>query len=657
MKFHLRTLLIANSIIRLISSFHTPSSSNCALLRQQSSVKRFSFSVLHDVSLPTVTTIHADRPENFSVNVSVDVGTIRDSSPLPRVWEIGFILARGILAPLLMSLAANSIPWQDNGGTETAIDDFWACQDVETGISNADRVVAALQAMGCTYVKFGQALASRPDVIASETLAKALSRLQDQMDPFDSKVAKAIIRSELQKCNRFSAAELNSIMDSLPEQPVAAASIGQVYKALLPGYGFVAIKVQRPGIIETVRRDEIMLRSIAKWIESLPSPFIAAGTEERAKLVASHLVEAVDEFMSRMYEELDYRNEAANLQEFARLYSIKNGNSPTVKVVVPELLPDLCTDMVLVMEWIDGSKLTNLGSDPDGSERAENLKLVEMGIECTLSQLLDTGILHADPHASNLLKVTTANGDVQLGYLDFGILSTIPESVRDGLVCAVVQLIFAQNVEKVASLFGELKLLPHRVLENPARRKALVEDLDTTFRQVLQYPEQKAASPARTTVPTMRFDKLLLSLSFLVMRYEFTLPPYFLNNARALGTLEGIARQMDPDFNILRVVYPYALSRLLSNPSNSPIVEGTMMDVLRSPKTKRVDLKRLQKVLQDSAAVTGFSKRKVIRDILKSRGGRHLVRKIFLELARSMFAEQPKLLPMGAASERIYFRL
>ena len=115
--------------------------------------------------------------------------------------------------------------------------------------------------------------------------------------------------------------------------------------------------------------------------------------------------------MSRIFEELDYRNEAANIEKFANLYSEYNGSSPDVSVVVPQVYLDWCTENVLVMEWIDGSKLTDVqtaGKSKDKNAQdttEENLALVKVAIDSTLSQLLITGILHADPHAGNLLKV------------------------------------------------------------------------------------------------------------------------------------------------------------------------------------------------------------------------------------------------------------
>lgn len=558
-----------------------------------------------------------------------------------RATELGSIVSGDVLAPVLSSMTTGPKDW----------DAFWSARSGD--LTNADRVTSAIEQMGCTYVKFGQALASRPDIVP-DVLAEALQRLQDQMEPFDSTIAKAIIRTELGESAILSVSDLEEFMESLSQEPVAAASIGQVYRGHLRGYGDVAVKVQRPDIRSVVERDAEMLRAGAEWVESLaiPSP---SGSK---RLIAAKIKDAVDEFMKRIFEELDYRKEAANLKRFASLYSCRHGTSKKVKVVVPELLEDLCTQHVLVMEWIDASKLTDVDME-DEAARAENLALVELGMECTLSQLLDTGVLHADPHSANLIKVRRDDGSVELGYLDFGILSTIPESVRDGLVCAVVQLVFANDVEAVAQMFGQLQLLPSWVIENPEEHRALTAALNETFNQVLVYPELKEGDENASRVPTLRFDKLLGSLAALVSRFEFALPPYFLNNARALATLEGIARELDPSFNVLSVVYPYCVGRLMTNPSVSQVVDTTLLALMRDPETQVFDKVPISKLLRDAASLTGLPRWRVVMDVIGTRGGRRMIRIVLKDVIKSRFmrkSSKPRE-RLIRSNKNIYLRL
>ena len=220
----------------------------------------------------------------------------------------------------------------------------------------------------------------------------------------------------------------------------------------------------------------------------------------------------------------------------------------------------------------------------------------------------------------------------QLGYLDFGMLSRVDPKVRDALVCAVVLLVFARDVARVANLFGELQLLPDDVVNNPNEMTALELALDRLFDQVLIYPDTKTLTDdSATQIPSLRFDKLLDALTRLIPRFRFDLPPYFLNNARALSTLEGIARSLDPSFSVLQVVYPYALNRLLKNPSESSVVDNTLQTLIRSQETGRIDHSKVGKLLDDASLITGYTRRKVLFDILKTRGGLRLTRMIIAE--------------------------
>ncbi|CAB9517559.1 OF BC1 COMPLEX KINASE 3, chloroplastic [Seminavis robusta] len=594
-----------------------------------------------------------------------------------RAIEITQVVGGDFLKPVVASLFSEGIPEDWNS--------FWSQRWNGGELNHAQRLAACCESLGPTYVKFAQAVSSRPDIVP-KALADALSVLQDDMQPFDSDTAKEIIRRDLLSKSGSSTffqanpAQLDDFLQSLSEEPVAAASVGQVFSGFLPGYGKVAVKVKRPGIKEIVDRDTQLLRSVAVFLESIPAIPIPSTTakddnlHQPDRLIATELKSSVDEFMSRLYEELDYRNEALNMDKFASLYSVRRGTSKNVKVVVPEVLLDLCTDNVIIMEFIEGTKLTNvvnedghIGDDTaDQLIVAENLALVQLCIDCTLSQLLETGVLHADPHGGNLLKVArskTSDSDksveaqskqgrfqkirgriqaavfrnqqkneeeVRLAYLDFGMLSTVDEQVRDALICAVVNLVFARDVESVARLFGELQLLPDDVVNSPSEMAALEQSLENLFDQVLIYPEGGQSSDD-TQIPSLRFDKLLDSLSRLIPRFRFDLPPYFLNNARALSTLEGIARSLDPTFSVLQVVYPYALNRLLRNPSNSPVVDETLQGLIRSQETGRVDNAKVAKLLDDAALITGYKRRKVLFDILRTRGGLRLTRTIAQE--------------------------
>jgi len=222
-----------------------------------------------------------------------------------------------------------------------------------------------------------------------------------------------------------------------------------------------------------------------------------------------------------------------------------------------------------------------------------------------------------------------------LGYIDFGILSTIPSTVQDGLICAVCQLIFANNVTAVSELFGELQLLPPNILQDPVESAALADELTLAIGKVLVFPTDAenltAEAKGRPKIPTLRFDEFLDVLTRLVPRFQFQLPPYFLNNARALATLEGMAREVDPTFNILRHLYPYAIGRIFSNPTESPVVEDTLQSLIRNPSTGTISITKVRKLLKDASNYSGYSKRRVVHDIAKSNSGPGLVIRLIRE--------------------------
>ncbi len=502
-------------------------------------------------------------------------------------------------------------------------------------------LVPTIEKLGPTYVKFGQALASRADLVGEE-LAAELERLQDEMEPAPIELARAIVREECPEALPVLASG----------QAIAAASLSQVYRGKIDGIE-VAVKVQRPGIAARVAADAAILRTAAKLLE------VTQGARLKARAV-----DAVDEFASRIFEEMDFVNEEANIRKFDGLYGPMGTNRkalpPPGYVRVPGLIPRLpATRRVLIMEWLDGQRVMSLVSNRKSSvdeddeledldeedecapmswkekecvRKAASLPLIELGIRCTLSQLIETGVMHADPHGGNLLRLRETG---ELAYLDFGLVSEIPPTVRDGLVAAVTLLVFDRDYEAVAGLFGELQLVPTDVIENPYQFAALTTALREAAEATLSYPddelglergeneteEEARLRRAKSAVPDVRFDQLLGALLALVPKYRFLLPPYFLNNARALGTLEGMARTADPNFNILAIVYPFAVKRLLQNPTGSPVLRRVLRQLISNKRTGRMSLTRLKLMIEDAAALTGVSRMAIIASAMTTTAG------------------------------------
>jgi hypothetical protein len=194
--------------------------------------------------------------------------------------------------------------------------------------------------------------------------------------------------------------------------------------------------------------------------------------------------------------------------------------------------------------------------------------------------------------------------------------------------------------DAVSSLFGELQLIPEHVLADSEERKALSKALEITFDNSLLYPESSWTKGDITAIPELKFDKLLDSLSRLVPRFQFDLPPYFINNARALSTLEGIAKSLDPSFNVLTIMYPYAISMLLQNPSGSPVVSSTLQNLIRS-RDGRVSKNKISRLFRDAALISRQSKLHVAWDVLKAKEGREIAATIVWEELKSMFCGTP----------------
>jgi len=324
-------LLLATIVIRSSSAF------SAASVASSSS----------NVPLPLVS-VPSDQPQQKQPIVSVSPPDIARNetttteqqyaaSAISRAWEIASVLTGDVVAPCLASLL-----WQ--GGWPASGDEFWSRRSSLHQRSNAERVVAALEQLGATYVKFGQALSARADLVPP-VLADALSKLQDEMaTSFDTDTAKAMMQRELSAKGDIDDVLIQGLVDNLSLEPVGSASIAQVYQSHLMGYGPVAVKIQRPEIRALVQQDTVLLRQAAQFLESLG-------------WIATKLVDAVDEFMARVAEELDYSCECDNMAKFASLYSYKTGSCENVNVVVPEVLRHLCTENIIVMEWIEGTKV------------------------------------------------------------------------------------------------------------------------------------------------------------------------------------------------------------------------------------------------------------------------------------------------------------
>jgi len=390
-------------------------------------------------------------------------------------------------------------------------------KNAERSRARAKECAELLVELGPAFIKAGQALSTRPDIVPP-VLLEELAQLQDQLPGFDSDLAMACIEEDL-------GAPVDELFDDLERDPISAASLGQVHRGVLKNGQRVAVKVQRPGLREQITLDLYIVRNIAAWLNS------------NIGLIRSDLVALIDELGKRVFEEMDYLNEAANAERFRELH---RHNS---RIAVPAIHREATSRRVLTMEWVDGVKLTNLqavrelGIDPDD--------MVQVGVNCSLQQLLEHGFFHADPHPGNLL----AMADGRLCYLDFGMMSEVSRESRTGLIQAVVHLV-NRNFGKLSKDFVTLGFLAEDVNLEP-----IVPAFEQVFSQALDMG-----------VSRMDFKAVTDDMSGVMYKFPFRVPPYYALIIRSLVTLEGIALSVDPDFKILGAAYPYFARRLMEDP-------------------------------------------------------------------------------------------
>lgn len=437
--------------------------------------------------------------------------------------------------------------------------------DVRTGNlernapKRAVRLRRILTRLGPAFIKVGQAISTRPDLLPP-TYLQELAKLQDQLPAFPNEIAYRFIQEEL-------GAPPKELYLELSQNPVAAASLGQVYKGKLKTGEVVAIKVQRPGLAGQIALDIYILRSLAAWIK------------KTIKSIRSDLVAILDEFASRIFDEMNYIQEGHNAEQFAKLYG------HLTDIYVPKIYWQYTNRRVLTMEWITGTKLTRL--DEIQRQGIDATYLVNIGVQCSLRQLLEHGFFHADPHPGNLL----ATPDGKLAYLDFGMMSTIKPYQRYGLIEAVVHLV-NRDFEKLVDNYIELEFLTPDTDVTP-----IVPALAEVFNNALG-----------ASVAELNFKSITDKFSSLMYEYPFRVPPYYALIVRSLVTLEGIAINVDPNFKVLSKSYPYIAKRLLIDPS--PRLRTALRDLLFKDGDFRWN--RLENLLRNARGSDDYDIEKVI---------------------------------------------
>ena len=402
----------------------------------------------------------------------------------------------------------------------TKIDPLLLVSKEKRDEERAKWVLEQIVVRGTTFIKLGQILATRADLIPLVYM-KELAKLQDEVPPFDNELALKIIASELKR-------PLTSIFAEISPEPIASASIGQVYKAVLQDSNReVIVKVQRPDLKQMVEEDVFILKVVAKEIAKHPA--LARGNDYCALL---------DEFLRVVNEEIDYIREGKNCDLFK-----KNFRS-YYAVYVPKVYWQYTTRKVITLEHIHGWKVT----DVEKIKKAGfNLKeITREGCNVYLKQLLTDGFFHADPHPGNL-KIME---DGRLAFFDFGMVGHVSKETQLNLVNTILYLI-NRDYKGVVNNFVLMGLLDKNFPELDKVASALQPVYDARF----GHSGDISAS----------FKQIIEELAHIVYEYPFRIPTEFALIIRALLTLEGVGHALDPGFNVIKALIPFVQKYIFSS--------------------------------------------------------------------------------------------
>lgn len=372
--------------------------------------------------------------------------------------------------------------------------------------SNAERLRQALEELGPTFVKLGQILSTRPDLIPPAYIDE-FSKLQDNVPPFPYEDAANQIRMEL-------GVEVEEVFTNFDPNPIASASLAQVHKATLQNGAQVAVKIQRPDIKPLIESDIDLLYLLARLVEnSIPE----------LRLYSPRKV--VREFERAMTRELDFTIEAANAERFRRNFGL-NPN-----LYFPKVYRELSGKKALTMEFIEGVKIT------DAPLRGYDPRLIaRRGLRAVVEMVFRDGFFHADPHPGNIFVMEGS----RLAYLDLGLAGRVSEEVKDTMLLLILS-IMREDFEEVIRIFYKIGIKEDDV-DMSEFRADVMDICEKHFGKPLKYMELGA------------FIKDILEGAF---RHRIRIPLEYALMCKALITMEGVGKKLDPDINIFEESHSY----------------------------------------------------------------------------------------------------
>ena len=383
-------------------------------------------------------------------------------------------------------------------------------------LTQPKRLRLALEELGPTFIKFGQILSTRPDLLPPDFIEE-LEKLQDKAAFFDSEEAVSIIEQELGK-------EMDQVFAEFDKEPVAAASLSQVHRAKLHSGEEVAVKVQRPNIQEKIRLDIEILENIAGSLEKR----VHKGWVYRPKLM-------VEEFRRTILKEINFKNEAHNLEKFKE--NIKNIDYAEV----PGVFWDLTSEKVIVMDFVDGVKVSSIVDSQ--KNKYNKKKIAKRGAKLMLKQIYEDGFFHADPHPANLFVRSPAH----IIMLDVGMVGYLDDTTKLEAL-RLLDAVLSSNPEAAIRSFKRLG-----AINGEFDSRMLKQDLLEMFNRYVDIP-----------IKRFSFSEMNQDMLNIMSRHNLTLPPNLSLMLKSVSVIESVGRQLDPDFNLAEVARPYVRELLAS---------------------------------------------------------------------------------------------